>query len=57
MSIAAPLVELDATARAAVDQAVELLRGRRIAVLTGAGVSTDSGIPDYRGAGAPCAPR
>jgi NAD-dependent protein deacetylase/lipoamidase sirtuin 4 len=26
-----------------------LLRGRRLAVLTGAGVSTDSGIPDYRG--------
>lgn len=30
-----------------------LLRGRRIAVLTGAGISTDSGIPDYRGTGAP----
>jgi len=29
--------------------ALELLRGRRIAVLTGAGCSTDSGIPDYRG--------
>lgn len=28
---------------------VELLRGRKIAVLTGAGVSTESGIPDYRG--------
>ena len=27
----------------------DLLRGRRIAVLTGAGASTDSGIPDYRG--------
>ena len=53
MSIAEPLVELDATARAAVEQAIELLRGRRVAVLTGAGVSTDSGIPDYRGVGAP----
>jgi NAD-dependent SIR2 family protein deacetylase len=33
------------------DRAVEVLRGKRVAVLTGAGVSTDSGIPDYRGAG------
>ena len=29
---------------------LELLTGRRICVLTGAGVSTESGIPDYRGA-------
>ncbi len=36
-----------------VDAAVEVLRGRTIAVLTGAGLSTDSGIPDYRGEGAP----
>lgn len=28
-----------------------LLQNKKIAVLTGAGVSTDSGIPDYRGAG------
>ena len=45
--LSSPLVE------AAVTQAVDALRGRRIAVLTGAGVSTDSGIPDYRGEGAP----
>ncbi|HLN76865.1 MAG TPA: NAD-dependent protein deacetylase [Nocardioidaceae bacterium] len=33
--------------------ALDLLASRRLAVLTGAGVSTDSGIPDYRGPGAP----
>ena len=32
-----------------VAEAIELMRGARVAVLTGAGVSTDSGIPDYRG--------
>ncbi|WP_066038813.1 Sir2 family NAD-dependent protein deacetylase [Herbiconiux solani] len=43
----------DASAALAVEEAAEVLAGRRIVVLTGAGVSTDSGIPDYRGEGAP----
>jgi NAD-dependent SIR2 family protein deacetylase len=38
---------------AVLDQAAALMRGRVTAVLTGAGLSTDSGIPDYRGQGAP----
>ncbi|QSQ18842.1 NAD-dependent protein deacetylase [Pyxidicoccus parkwayensis] len=34
-----------------VDTLIQLLRGRRTVVLTGAGCSTESGIPDYRGPG------
>ncbi|MCB9796850.1 MAG: NAD-dependent deacetylase, partial [Alphaproteobacteria bacterium] len=34
---------------AMVDPLAQLLRGRRVLALTGAGCSTESGIPDYRG--------
>jgi NAD-dependent SIR2 family protein deacetylase len=45
----APIIEHGS----ATESAIEVLRGRSAAILTGAGVSTDSGIPDYRGEGAP----
>ncbi|MCU0685570.1 MAG: NAD-dependent protein deacetylase [Polyangiaceae bacterium] len=41
---------------ASFDALVELLRGRRFVALTGAGCSTESGIPDYRGQGVPRRP-
>lgn len=39
--------------RGTIDDAVDLLRGRTVTALTGAGISTDSGIPDYRSPDSP----
>ena len=44
-SVSAPLADAQ--------RAADLLRGRRLVALTGAGLSTDSGIPDYRGPDSP----
>lgn len=44
MITAAPAPDL-----ASLDALLDLLRGRKVVVLAGAGCSTESGIPDYRG--------
>lgn len=47
----ATVADSDPTRRA--EELAELLTGRRTVVLTGAGISTSSGIPDYRSPGSP----
>ncbi|MGC4963930.1 Sir2 family NAD-dependent protein deacetylase [Gordonia sp. DT101] len=44
---------VDTDVEARIDELRTLLDGRRIVALTGAGISTESGIPDYRSPGAP----
>jgi NAD-dependent SIR2 family protein deacetylase len=41
----------------ALERLVSLVAGHRVVALTGAGCSTESGIPDYRGAGSPAPAR
>ncbi|AVG23997.1 NAD-dependent protein deacetylase [Pontimonas salivibrio] len=53
MSLLAPLSSVVPPTGHTIEYAAEVIRGRPLCILTGAGISTDSGIPDYRGEGAP----
>ncbi|MDO5034840.1 MAG: Sir2 family NAD-dependent protein deacetylase [Actinomycetaceae bacterium] len=43
--------QLSETNQRKVDELADLMRGKTTAIVAGAGMSTDSGIPDYRGTG------
>lgn len=43
--------QLSETNRAKVDALADMMRGHTTAIIAGAGMSTDAGIPDYRGTG------
>ena len=53
MSMTQAVSAVDAPLGVELERAIDLLQGKVFAALTGAGISTDSGIPDYRGEGAP----
>jgi len=49
MDVTSPCPAASRSPAASREQLIELLRARRVVALTGAGCSTESGIPDYRG--------
>ena len=53
MSLTQAATVVDVPLDVELERAIDLLQGKVFAALTGAGISTDSGIPDYRGEGAP----